>query len=519
MRYLIPAAVVVAAFPAAPATAAPTCRGKTATIVGTPGRDVVSGTRNKTDVIVTGRGSDRISRIGRRDIICSGPGADTIHSDSTEVSRAPKAVVVAGSGDDDVRIDDGTLVGGRGDDTLLVTNGSGYGGAGNDRVESQYGVVRGGRGHDRLVAADAIYGGPGDDILRPPPYCGPYLIPGPGDDVVYGGRGSCGAAEVDVDAILDLRTSPNPVRVNLAKGISTGWGRDRLRGIRSVIGSRHDDILVGGDGRDELRGAGGDDTIAGGLGADMLMGDGFSSGGGAGSPGADTVRGGSGHDYLAGDGGADRLFGGRSPDFLVGGPGSDHLNGGRGDRDAVTFFRAVPNANRGVTVNLETGRARGHGRDTLHRIEVVEGTRFDDILIGDAADNTFLPLNGDDQVKAGPGDDLILENAPRELPPSGDDRYRGGTGIDTVSWKAGGEAITVDLSKGTASGSGSDTLAAIEIIFGSYKDDWLIGDDGDNKLFGDGGDDFLDGRGGIDYLNGGSRIDICLNGEELNECP
>lgn len=423
--------------------------------------------------------------------------------------------MIAGNGDDDIRMDDGTVFGGRGNDTVLVTFDNGYGGPGNDRVESKYGLVRGGRGDDRLVAPGAIYAGRGDDILRPPPYCGPYLRPGAGNDVVFGGRGSCGPYEWDRDAVLDLRGSPNPVRVNLAKGVLTGWGRDRLHGIESVIGSRHDDVLVGGEEWDELRGAGGDDTIAGGLGADMLTGDGVRSG----SPGGDTVRGGSGRDYLIGNDGADRLFGGRSRDLVFGGDGSDHLNGGRGDRDTVTFFEEASRADGGVTVNLDTRSARGQGRDTLERLEVVEGTWFDDIFIGDAADNTFQPLQGDDQVRAGSGDDLIDEYAPRDVPPSGNDSYRGGPGIDTISWRRQSDPITVDLSEGTASGSGSDTLDGIEIVIGGYDEDRLIGDDGDNRLFGVSSEDVLDGRGGIDYLDGGSDIDICLNGEELNECP
>src|SRR5687767_10966359 len=81
----------------APAHAAtPTCAGKQATIVGTPGTDILTGTEAN-DVIVGGGGLDQIRGRGGDDVICAGD----------EPANAPPAPVVgeedfidAGDGND-----------------------------------------------------------------------------------------------------------------------------------------------------------------------------------------------------------------------------------------------------------------------------------------------------------------------------------------------------------------------------------------------------------------------------------
>jgi Ca2+-binding RTX toxin-like protein len=58
------------------------CFGKVATIVGTPGPNVIHGTRG-TDVTRGLGGNDKIFGGGRSDFICGGRGADKIHGDKT----------------------------------------------------------------------------------------------------------------------------------------------------------------------------------------------------------------------------------------------------------------------------------------------------------------------------------------------------------------------------------------------------------------------------------------------------
>ena len=123
------------------ALAAPSCAGKPATVIGTPGNDVLYGTR-KGDVIVALGGNDLIYAYGGNDLICAGPGNDK---------------VFGGPGND-------TILGGGGADRLL-------GGSGDDVLKGQRGpdVLRGGRGSDLLAGGrgiDSCRGGPGRDLLR-----------------------------------------------------------------------------------------------------------------------------------------------------------------------------------------------------------------------------------------------------------------------------------------------------------------------------------------------------------------
>ncbi|OFW65727.1 MAG: hypothetical protein A2Z12_09485 [Actinobacteria bacterium RBG_16_68_21] len=110
-----------------------TCLGETATIVGTPGDEVLRGTSGR-DVIVGLRGDDVIYGGGGADLICAGRGAD---------------VVYGGAGNDRV-------YGGAGDDWL-------YGGAGNDWLYGNGGDdgLTGGGGFDPTDGGRNGFG-PGD---------------------------------------------------------------------------------------------------------------------------------------------------------------------------------------------------------------------------------------------------------------------------------------------------------------------------------------------------------------------
>ena len=125
------AALLGAAAPAA-AQAQQFCGGQRATIVGTPGADVLTGTSGP-DVIVALGGNDVVYGKDGHDIICGGHGNDRLHG---------------GDGSDTIYAFNGSdfLEGGKGYDTL-------YAGAGAD-------VLWGGTGQDSL------FGGPGVDTLR-----------------------------------------------------------------------------------------------------------------------------------------------------------------------------------------------------------------------------------------------------------------------------------------------------------------------------------------------------------------
>jgi subtilisin-like proprotein convertase family protein len=110
----------------------PACAGRRATIVGTGGRDALTGTPGP-DVIVAGGGNDSITGGGGNDAICAGAGNDT---------------VFGGDGGD-------LLAGGAGGDTL-------FGLAGNDHLDGGSGAdaCHGGAGTDQAVACEATLGLP-----------------------------------------------------------------------------------------------------------------------------------------------------------------------------------------------------------------------------------------------------------------------------------------------------------------------------------------------------------------------
>lgn len=148
---------------AAPAAAGnPTCRGVVATIVGTPGADVIVGTTGR-DVIAALAGDDIVRGRGGNDLICGGLGDDRI-------------------------------VGSRGLDRI-------YGNAGSDRLF-------GGAGPDRL------FGGMGDDLLAGRAG-NDRLDGGPGTDSCYQHQGT--GPEIDCE-----RPVVNPAILAIAYGDLNG---------------------------------------------------------------------------------------------------------------------------------------------------------------------------------------------------------------------------------------------------------------------------------------------------------
>jgi subtilisin-like proprotein convertase family protein len=99
----------------------PRCDGKTATIVGTAGKDVLHGTR-RADVIVGLAGNDTVTAAKGNDVVCGGPGKDA-------VSGGPgRDRLFGGPGND-------RLTGGAGRDTCL-------GGRGRNRVTCERKAAR-----------------------------------------------------------------------------------------------------------------------------------------------------------------------------------------------------------------------------------------------------------------------------------------------------------------------------------------------------------------------------------------
>ena len=89
--------------------------------------------------------------------------------------------------------------------------------------------------------------------------------------------------------------------------------------------------------------------------------------------------------------------------------------------------------------------------------------------------------------------------------------FAGGTGSDTVDFQFG-DAVTIDLKNGTASGgfAQGDALISIENITGSSSisgRDWIYGGDGANIILGLAGNDILEGGAGADNIDGSDGWD------------
>lgn len=212
--------------------------------------------------------------------------------------------------------------------------------------------------------------------------------------------------------------------------------------LAKILGTEGDDVLHGTPERDVIWGGDGADTILGSLGNDLLCG----------GTEADLVHGGRGNDVadggpgdddrVIGDLGDDHLFGGPGDvdevagslgiDTISGGPGDfdlihgdygyDRMDGGAGRGDIASFATDVgAGRSGGVKVSLAAHRARGDGHDRLFRFEGIEGSAFDDILVGNHQANAIDGGAGSDTIRGGGGPDELIGG-------QGGDRCQGAKG-------------------------------------------------------------------------------------------
>jgi Ca2+-binding RTX toxin-like protein len=351
----------------------------------------------------------------------------------------------------------------------------------------------------------------------------------------------------------------------------------------TIVGTPGDDVITGTADNDVIHGLTGDDIISGGDAWDLICGGkgrdslgGFDQQGTDGDGGTDTLAGGKGDDALKGS----------FEDRLIGGPGDDLMQGRAARADYSSAGRPIT-----VELVRGSGQATGEGTDTLIGINVFTGSIFDDsitgaiedaqggdgndemileggfanggpgddtitvsgraggwgglgndIMFGSSLDgregNDLLMASdeggslqgglGQDTLVGGPGSDGLTPDGPFLGAPADDDTVSGGGGDDYLSYSSAPEAVTVDLSQGTATGAGTDTLSGIENVTGSRHGDTLIGDSGPNlisdgdfpttvssdRLVGGGGNDQLRANSGADTLEGNDGDDLLIGGDD-----
>jgi Ca2+-binding RTX toxin-like protein len=306
-------------------------------------------------------------------------------------------------------------------------------------------------------------------------------------------RRTSGQSGKDEDEVFAIQTGANTAAINVSAFSIT----EPYQGVVQIVadGGQEDDTIQIGEGvaiATSSKGGSGNDQLYGGSGNDTLKGE----------AGDDALFGGKGDDDLLGGDGDDYLEGGAGADTLDGGSNSDNTKGGG---DTVSYKDSPVDVRFNVDPSDSSffigsgGDAQG---DKLRNIEHIEGSNFDDRLLGDKSSNTLEGLRGNDTLEGGGGDDILLGGI-------GADRLDGGSGRDWTGYVASSAEVKINLETGKASSGDAegDTLISIEDIKGSIHNDVLIGSRFNNYLDGFLGDDRIIGSSGADTLDGGEGRD------------
>ncbi|HSV71304.1 MAG TPA: calcium-binding protein [Methylibium sp.] len=448
-------------------------------------------------------GNDSVSALGGHDYLYGGAGNDTLAGgvgNDFLYGDAGDDSLLGGDGNDQLFDDDETgldiLLGGAGDDEVfLLHDGPGQlldGGSGVDTLnlsamapafvqlslqamQASFGSpsalstvlgfesVIGTGGGDSLegnAQANRLDGADGDDVLQG----------GAGSDTLVGGLGSNtlvagsyfdgGVPEAGVIDYASYAGFAAGVRADLGNNPSGGnvlgsaWS-DSYLGIRGLIGTDHDDRLLGNADTNHLIGGFGDDVLYGRAGDDTL------------------------------DGGGTNAYDTNGEDLLVGGAGDDLY---------------IVN---GVNV-LAIESSAGGGIDTVR-------TALNGYVLGSLLENLELAGNGGINGSGNELDNVITGNAFGNA-------IDGGAGRDTASYANANVAVTVSLALTgfQNTGYGNDRLQRIENLLGSSRADTLTGNDAANRLDGGLAADTLSGGAGHDTLVGGAGNDSLAGGAGLD---
>ena len=464
-----------------------------------------------------------------------------------------------------------------------------YGGKGNDTLRGNNGddILIGGTGHDYL---DGGYGNDtyvwniGDGIDT--------ILDSDGENKIKFGTGieagDLSAARIGTDLRLIVKGDPtqgliikryfedNQYQIDaieFADGSSSSVNilAENLTDLPdlTLIGTADDDILNGGDGNDTLNGGDGDNELTGGKGNDFLNG-GYDK---------DTYyyNIGDGYDTISDQGGRDKIVFGENIT-------QSDLTFGRNDRDLFITIKRNDNDliciqnffysddNRIEQLKFDDGSVLNLAKRGLTLTEArssgtINGTSYDDTLIGGNGNDilngydgkdTLIGNKGNDVIDTGAGENTVIWNLGDDLDTvtfSSTDHLKFGEGIsfeDLTFYENGDDlVITVrnDMSQGIVcrnyfysdSNKPMDILFAngsvfslktsgltlrhgnwaanmhgtafADVIYAGNADTTIYGGDGDDILIGGTGNDVIEGGNGADVIYGGKGNDT-LNGGE-----
>jgi Ca2+-binding RTX toxin-like protein len=195
-----------------------------------------------------------------------------------------------------------------------------------------------------------------------------------------------------------------------------------------------------------------------------------------------TLNGGSGNDILKGGGGDDIIRGGEGNDTMSSSPGLDSYDGGE-DTDS---FEASSSATKGVQLDLGEGEIKRDGFDgkneSIDGIEVVWGSKYSDVLIGNDEDNQLHGGDGPDRLDGKGGENHLFGG-------DGDDRIKAGDGDNkNINGGKGNDIIEV--------GDGDNE------IWGGEDADRIKTGSGNNTIWDLGGSDRLETGNGNNAVEG-----------------
>ena len=461
------------------------------------GQDLIEG-GDGDDFLVDGPGSDKVfggagndilySRTVGNDLLNGGAGNDQF--DVLRYGNAEDIVRIIGAGGDDYAI-----LGGGNSTTVIADMGSGA-----DRV-----LLAGGATGDLTITL-----GSGNDTIElswlagtadSVPVVTDFQTGDDGDRIDWGTL---------FDAFQDFEDDLNPFRSGYLRLVQDG--DDTLvqvnRGNGFVTALVLQDTIVGAFTSVNLGGYEYDTTPYPG---ERIVG----------TESSEDLYGTDGNDIILGLGGDDWIYGDRGDDRIEGGQGNDYILGGSGT-DTVSYRDAT----NGVQVLLQYGSANGWGYDYIYDVENVDGSDYNDFLMGAENANVLRGFAGNDYILGLGGDDTLIGQ-------TGNDYLSGGEGVDVLNGGSGfdlalysddyaTQGVVVDLRDGSVANDGYGNMETLISIEGAAVNtqfvDTVYGNDMHN-LFAVGAQDIVYAFGGDDdvyvsgapaVLDGGEGVDTLL---------